>query len=350
MSSNSSDQVWLVIDSQTFGGIETHVLELAKGLKLFNIHVQVWLLRRYPNHNQLKQQLEQANVSVDYLDRDKQHCVFQLRDLIQTQRPTVVHAHGYKASIICKLLHLITGVAQITTYHAGETPKGKVWFYDLMDRYSCFLSTHSLAVSHAIMAKLPSRSVCFNNFIDNHQLSISTGQQIAFVGRLSEEKAPDRFIEIARLNHELNFDVYGSGPMETAITDCAPINVRFHGHQSDMSSIWPNVGLLVICSRFEGLPMAALEAMARGIPVLALNVGNLNKLIRHQHNGFLVNSMEELNQQLQDFVSLDSHQRSTLQRNAVATVEQHFSPSAIIPQMLELYFTKQFQTDSQIEK
>lgn len=338
MSNNSSDQVWLVVDSQTFGGIETHLLELAKGLKSQQVPVKVWLLRRYRSGGQLFEQLSHAEICVEYLDSNNRNSLLALLEHIRHQPPAALHAHGYKASIVCKLLRLITGVKQISTYHAGETPKGKVWLYDFLDRYSSFVSSHSIAVSDAISAKLPSRSLYFNNFVDQQSLPVSHGKQIAFVGRLSEEKAPDRFIEVARLNKALNFHVYGSGPMEPDLIKAAPDNVHFHGHQTNMHEIWSQIGLLVICSRYEGLPMSAVEAMARGIPVLALNVGNLDKLICHQSNGYLVNTMTELNQYLSLFVSLEPDQRLSLTKRAISTIEQHFSSSSVIPKMLEIYY------------
>ncbi|MCG9751316.1 glycosyltransferase family 4 protein [Vibrio brasiliensis] len=350
MSSSSSSQVWLVIDSQTFGGIETHVLELAKGLKQFEIEVKVWLLRHYSHPAQLAQQLKQANIAVDYLDQDGDNYFLSLLSKVKHHRPVALHAHGYKASVTCKAIRLLTGINQVSTYHAGETPKGKVWLYDAIDRYSGFVSSHSIVVSDAIAAKLPYSSVYFNNFVDSTILQASSGEQIAFVGRLSEEKAPDRFVELARLNKSLNFDVYGSGAMEARLKSTAPDNVVFHGHQTDMAQVWDNIGLLIICSRYEGLPMAALEAMARGIPVLALNVGNLSKLIQHQSNGYLVDSMAQLNQSLSEFINLDNNARKILKSNAITTIEQHFSPSAVIPQLLAIYSPNQCQTDCQIEK
>lgn len=339
MSSNSSDEVWLVIDSLTFGGIETHVLELAKGLKQFQIPVKVLFLCSYPQKQLLKEKLEANQIPTKHLDGDGHSYFSTLLHLVRTQRPALLHAHGYKASITTKLIRLLTGVRQISTYHAGETPSGKVWLYDFIDRITSFVSEHSISVSDKIAQKLVSRSVCFKNFIDTRDIQLSTGKQIAFVGRLSHEKGPDRFIKLAKANRQLKFDFYGSGVLEDELKQVATENVRFHGHQNNMNAIWPNVGVLVICSRFEGLPMTALEAMARGITVFSLNVGNMPSLIHHR-NGYLVNDMDELGVALASFLSQDEKQTAHLKQQAVETVEQSYSQSAVIPQILELYFPR----------
>ncbi len=87
-------------------------------------------------------------------------------------------------------------------------------------------------------------------------------KQIAFVGRLSHEKGADRFIDIARHIPDIEFSIYGDGPEKPRLIENAPANVIFHGHQNDMDAVWCNISALVISSRYEGLPMAALEAMA----------------------------------------------------------------------------------------
>lgn len=350
MNAKPSSQVWLIIDSFTFGGIETHLLELANGLKQHQASVKVWLIRRYDSESLLATKLRDAGIEVEYLDQTNRHYLPYLLKQIKSERPALIHAHGYKASIVSKLARVMTGVRQISTYHAGETPNGMVWLYDLIDRFSAFVSCHSIAVSEKISAKLPVKSLAFNNFIDDRHLIPSKGKSIAFVGRLSEEKGPDRIVDLARLNEALTFEVYGSGPMEEQLKKLAPPNVRFHGHQSDMSSVWSNIGLLIICSRYEGLPMTALEAMGRGIPVLALNVGNLSQLISHNDNGFITDSMTQLNDTLAKFTAFDDTQLLAMQTSAINTVKQAYSSQAVIPQLLHLYFPSSYQSDFQIEK
>lgn len=343
MNNSSPISVWLVIDSLTFGGIESHLLELAKGLKRHNANVKVWLVRRYSHPASLADKLAQNCIPFEYLSEKPMRALPNLLRAIKAGSPSVIHAHGYKASLLCKLAHVATGVKQVTTYHAGETPTGLVKLYDFLDRYSVSLSNHSLAVSRQIQAKIPGQTFCLNNFVDTHNVPRSEGKQIAFVGRLSHEKAPDRFAELAKHHPGLAFDIYGSGPMEQELKDTKLNNVRYHGHQTDMTSVWPKIGTLVICSRYEGLPMIALEAMTRGIIVIALDVGNLSKLINHNDNGFLFDSYSTLATQFRQLLNQDRPTLDAIRQRAINTVENDYSPQSVIPKLLKIY-------GSQVEK
>ncbi|MFS1934542.1 glycosyltransferase family 4 protein [Vibrio splendidus] len=354
-------EVWLLIDSQTFGGIETHVLELAQGLisesKQYSDAVRIVLLTKFSPQAIIVEKLNALNIPFSYLS-DLASCsadisgnsATQLKSAVQHYQPRLIHAHGYKASLVSKLIKLpprLNNTKQITTYHAGETPTGKVWFYDWLDRYSSFLSDQSLVVSEKIKAKVPSKTHQLNNFVKvptglTHTPS-SSSFHVGFVGRLSHEKAPDRFVALAKQFPEVQFELYGDGPEMDALVQSQPDNVTFHGHQTNMDDVWSLIDLLIIPSRFEGLPMAALEAMIRGIPVLATSVGNLPQLIEHQVNGYLAHSESDseillrLEQHLSSWMSLTSEQRNSLKSNAIGTVKNQYSPQAVVPQLLEIY-------------
>jgi L-malate glycosyltransferase len=64
-------------------------------------------------------------------------------------------------------------------------------------------------------------------------------------------------------------------------------DVRFFGLCSDVAAIMRECDLLLMSSRSESFCLAALEAMACGLPVVASNVGGLTDLVQHNHTGFL---------------------------------------------------------------
>ncbi|MEZ9446837.1 glycosyltransferase family 4 protein [Vibrio splendidus] len=354
-------EIWLLIDSQTFGGIETHVLELAQGLisesAQYSDAVRIVLLTQFNPEAIIVEKLNTLNIPFSYLSDLALCCsgssgnsATQLKRAVQHYQPRLIHAHGYKASLVSKLIKLpprLNSTKQITTYHAGETPTGKVWLYDWLDRYSSFLSDQSLVVSEKIKAKVPSKTHQLNNFVkvptELTNSPSSSPFHVGFVGRLSHEKAPDRFVALAKQFPDVRFELFGDGPEMDVLAKSQPDNVTFHGHQTNMDDVWSQIDLLIIPSRFEGLPMAALEAMIRGIPVLATSVGNLPKLIEHQVNGYLAKSESDsetalvLEQHLSSWMSLTSEQRDSLKRNAIETVKDQYSPQAVVPQLLEIY-------------
>lgn len=339
------NEIWLLIDSLTFGGIETHVLELSYGLSQFGHSVRVVFVTQYDHASPLIDRLQMANIQYSYLyqisgSTKRLNPLYALSRAVGIHKPKLVHAHGYKASILSKLIKLTPAgskVEQFTTFHAGETPSGKVKLYDALDRYSAFVSKANFAVSQLVQDKVKAKSVVLNNFISTDKLHLSEGEQIAFVGRLSHEKGPDRFVDLAIQFPYLAFHVYGSGPMETELLDRGEPNIVYHGHQNNMTRVWEAVGILVISSRFEGLPMAALEAMARGIPVVAMNVGALSTLVNHGVNGWIADSEDELSACLMEWLQMSRSQQHEIAINACNTITQNYSSQAIIPQVLRHY-------------
>ena len=341
-------EIWLLLDSQTFGGIETHVLELAKGLKAHQYMVRIILLTRYSPAPPIIERLVQTKLNYSFLqDLASNHgsSVVQLKQAIETYQPKLLHCHGYKSSIIGKLTKTLNprlSLYQVSTYHAGETPKGRVWLYDALDRYTGFLSSHSLVVSNKIKDKIPSTTTLLNNFVSMPERQIShdvcsESCRFGFVGRLSHEKAADRFLELASQFPKHQFHLFGDGSERERLELLKTDNCTFHGHQQNMKHVWQSIDLLVIPSRYEGLPMSALEAMSLGIPVIATAVGNLPQLINHNENGYLANQPEELTACVNRWLSLSQNERTIISQNAIETINHTYSPQAVIPHLLQCY-------------
>lgn len=338
-------EVWILLDSRIYGGIESHVVELATGLQSFHVNVRVVLVVEYDPPAPLINKLNQAQIPVSYLwhlcpksERSKTIPVKQITGAVAEHQPSVIHTHGYKAALLARSAKLFTRTFPrlISTYHAGETPTGKVWAYDWLDRYSARLSDHSFAVSQAIQDKLPTQSELLNNFVTIPEQHCRY-KEIAFVGRLSHEKGADRFIDIARQIPDIEFSIYGDGPEKPRLVESAPTNVIFHGHQSDMDAVWRNISVLVISSRYEGLPMAALEAMARGIVVISLDVGRLPDLIQDGQNGFLAHDIPALTDKINSWLEMSHSEQYPMRHKANETIKAHYSSRSIIPILIERY-------------
>ena len=327
-------EICLLLDSSQPGGIETHVFELATALTRAGHSSRVLFLADHGPHP-LRERLLQLGVACDTLDGR----VVSLLRMLQRQRPAILHTHGYKAGILGRSIARLLGIAVFSTYHAGETGIGRMRLNDWFDRYTAFLASGVFAVSNDIAGRLPRRAIVLDNFIDTADIAASRGEQIAFVGRLSHEKGPDHFAALAAGFPGQRFHVYGDGPLGESLRAEAPQNLQFHGLQSNMSTVWPNISLLVMPSRQEGLPMAALEAMARGIPLLASQVGALPELVQTGYNGWLVQAGDHdaLHARLCEWLALDDTARQQIRQRARERVETRFSAAVAIPALLEHY-------------
>lgn len=117
---------------------------------------------------------------------------------------------------------------------------------------------------------------------------------VGFSGRLSEEKGPDIFLQIASLCHansNIEFIMTGCGYMHSEILgrrDKMLINnLHYLGFVNNIEDVVSQYDILVLPSRIDGRPQIVLEALSMGIAVIASDVGGLSKLIRHGSNGYL---------------------------------------------------------------
>ncbi len=131
-------------------------------------------------------------------------------------------------------------------------------------------------------------------------LGIKTGEKaVFFIGRLSEEKNPDVFVEIAKLVGEENktagiakFFMIGDGPMKKEIEHMIHKervgNLTYLGYQSNIAEYLSAADIFVLPSRIEGFPLSILEAMSMGVAVVASAVGAVPDVVVDGHNGYVI--------------------------------------------------------------
>jgi glycosyltransferase involved in cell wall biosynthesis len=114
-----------------------------------------------------------------------------------------------------------------------------------------------------------------------------------FVGRLEEVKGVDVLLAATRATGgAISVTIVGDGPLEPAVTRAQSDGVvRYLGRRSweEISQLMDRANALVVPSLWEeNCPMVALEAGARGCPVIAADRGGLKELVTHGYDGLLV--------------------------------------------------------------
>lgn len=151
-----------------------------------------------------------------------------------------------------------------------------------------------------------------------------------FVGRLSEEKGIETIVRAAKLIPDVPFKIVGRGPEMERLHRLADgvENVEFVGFRmgDELVQLYRGARAVLLPSRVqENFPLALLEAMAAGKPVIASDVGGVSEIVEDRVNGLLVKPID-----LQGWVeaimrlAYDEDLRLVMARAARDTIEKRF--------------------------
>jgi glycosyltransferase involved in cell wall biosynthesis len=170
---------------------------------------------------------------------------------------------------------------------------------------------------------------------------------VVCVTRLSYSKGVDVLLHAWQLVHEqapqARLIIVGIGSLgnqlERLAEDLGVVStVEFAGLQHDVPAQLHRGGLVVLASRWEGMPNAVLEAMACGLPCVATRVSGSEDIIQHEVTGLLVEPEDPpslaraLLALLQDPALAQEYGRA-----ARATIEQHYSLERVTDRYVALY-------------
>ena len=142
---------------------------------------------------------------------------------------------------------------------------------------------------------------------------------------------------------ELRLEIAGEGTLRASLEqDCRRLgvsgDVSFLGWREDLSSAMAGWDVFVLPSLDEGFGVAALEAMASGLPVVASAVGGLCELVQNGETGWLVPaaSPAELADRLRVLIS-DHQKREAMGMAGRQRALRDFPISRMVEQMIAVY-------------
>lgn len=157
---------------------------------------------------------------------------------------------------------------------------------------------------------------------------------VSFMGRFSEEKRPEMFVDIAhalRHHERMHFVMIGNGPEYEQVKQyISRLNLgeRIYapGFVQDLKPFLKLTDVLVIPSRIEGIPIILMESLALGVPVVASKVGGIPSILTNFEIGFVCDPsrIEEFTQSL-ELLYTDASLCARLKSNARVYAAQHLS-------------------------
>jgi glycosyltransferase involved in cell wall biosynthesis len=240
------------------------------------------------------------------------------RRLIATSRPSLVHTHMAKAGMIGRVaaLSVRPRPPTIHTYHGHVLqgyfgPTQQRAFLEI-ERALAKRSDALIAVSPEIRDELldlgvgrASQYQVIPVGIDLEPYLAATSRQhrlhaamnvapnvpvVAVVGRLVPIKDHETLFQAVRTLTRTHLAVIGDGTLRSHLEQRVrelgiASRTRFLGWITDLPEFLADADLVVLSSRNEGTPLALIEAMATGRPVVATNVGGVGHVVEHGVSG-----------------------------------------------------------------
>ena len=309
-----------VIDSLHLGGAQEVVLNLATCGSSRYRHEVATMHGRGIYWGRLRE----AGIPVHSLSPHKHFPLYlaSLPALLLAKRPDILHCHLIPSNIIAKPLGALLGVPLILNHdHTNDPHRIENKRLLALDKNTNRFAHHIIAVAGACRNFLiqhesipPEKITLVPNAIDLRRFSpgLVTRQEVrakfglpshapvvAGVGRLNPQKNFSLFLDVAKALAakfpEVRFLLAGEGPEESMLREKArqlglADRVHFAGYVADSREVYVAADLLLMPSRFEGLPMTLLEAMAMGLPVVASKLDGIAEVIADGHEGLLVES------------------------------------------------------------
>jgi glycosyltransferase involved in cell wall biosynthesis len=357
------------IPGEQWAGAEAQAVTLIERLRDLHVEVRAVVF----HHGKVASTLEGLGIDVTVIDQRAMTvlaCLTHLTQQIRTFRPTAVHVHRYRETVLAAAaLWRWSDPPLVRTVHGLPEPfhgwKGiKMAVYHGLERMAIRASGATLiAVSENTGAYLrrvfPRAAIhVVPNGITDRRVRPAREREairrewgiaadapvIGFVGRLAPIKGADLFLQTAvRLSREfpslravLVGDGEQRGELEAYAAGAGFSGVRFLGQRDDVGDVLAAIDVVMIPSRHEGLPLVLLETMTAGRPIVATAVGGIPEVV-DARSAWLVapESVDALTEATRAALT-DPMRAEALAKRAQSTVHR-FSAERMAERVIDVY-------------
>lgn len=233
------------------------------------------------------------------------HRRFEVSSLLKAKRfikqnnIQLIHSHGKGAGLYSRLLSLMTNTPCVHTFHGihlGEYGLVKTKAYLLLERLLSKVSSGLISVSDGEASQINSLSICPNKKLyvvpngvripDDYNMGQYMHDGKYFIIHTTRFDYPKNFdllldiwrsLETKKLTDKLKLIIIGQGQMKSHYENEVVKNnwqeqIHFTGAIENTQEYLSKALCYLSTSRWEGMPLAVLEAMAMAVPVIATDV------------------------------------------------------------------------------
>lgn len=355
------------MDSTKYGGIERFNIELSRQLREKGYH-SVFVYEEYPCVQQFVDDLKETGAELYIINSRKEVLKFcrEIWKIYKQYDFCTIHAHFTKARFYALPLAILYGIKnRLYTIHSTMESLSKIklhtrlWYY-LMNKM-CRIVAVSKQIESVAKSNWPKsiiktiylgiEPIEIERKVARSEIGISDNKiVITTISNFNKIKGLDILCHAVKYlvdNHKMNDTmVYIIGQPESEIQELKILTgqmsidqyVKMDGVKNNIPTYLHASDIYVHASRYEGLPLALMEATAAGLPIVASNVGGIPEVAQKNRNALLVPSENamKLAMALEKMI-FDSKLRSVYGKQSMNVYEESFCLKQNVSNLVEYY-------------
>jgi len=299
--------------------------------------------------------------------------LIEIYQFIRKNKIDLVHTHSSKAGILgrwaAKLAHVSVIIHTVHgwPFHPWQNPLISQ-FYIFLEHLTAKITNRLIAVCEYDIKKGIKFKICkrekyvlirygidkeeftdYNNVLGKRkELAIDSAQAVVgMVACLKPQKSPQDYIKVAflvtKVFPQVKFLLIGDGQLRPKIEKLIQKfnlkdSVFLTGWREDIPQVLSSIDIFMLTSLWEGLPIAALEALAASKPVIATDTGGIQEIVKDGKTGFLVppKNINMLAERLMILLK-DSFLRLKMAEEARNSLGREFTYGHMVNKTEELY-------------
>lgn len=359
-------RIMYIIDSLKVGGAEMLLLAMVR-----SYHKDHDVSVVYFTHGPLYEDMAQMGIKIHRISTmgiKDPRVMPRLITLMNQEKPDVVHTHLSKSDFSGIMAAAIAGVSvRISSIHNVD-PWREKWYLNAFMRQWMGSCQMMIAVTEDVRKYVlettrysQEKVVTIANGVDLNRFDPNSVQPldktawgiepdsltVGMIGRLEEQKGHSILLKTAAIVTEAvpnaRFVIVGDGPLRADLEkmrDDLGLQGKavFTGILRDIPGVLATLDVVTFSSLWEGLPVALLEAMSMGKPMVSTAVGGIPDVITEGENGMLVpkENPEALAEKLIQVLQ-DPALAARIGAAARKTIEERYSSDTMHRRILELY-------------
>ncbi|WP_445004375.1 glycosyltransferase [Halomonas mongoliensis] len=327
-----------IVSSAASGGAEVYVKDMSKKMTDAGHNVFIAFLDRSSEtgrdsqfESSFLQELDDYGVQYKFLGK---HCrknllmgAYKIFKICKSFKADVIHSHLYYGALFSLPQF---NVRHVYTHHNIKL-KASPFIYKLLDlRTSAYVGICG-ACEDMLSSVSKRRIVRIDNGVDAERLIQKQDYfpqdplSVICVGTLSQQKNHELLINSVFRNKDLpiHVSIVGEGPRRKELEELVvrlgiADRVEFLGNSSEVNKLLSTSDIFVMSSKWEGLPIAQIEATLTGLPVLVTNVGGCPEIVESVGNGLVAEvTIDDFSEKFRKIV-IDSEFRGQCHKNAIS--------------------------------